>query len=215
MKAYALHIAALALIACQGPAAADKAQAQAAPAVQAAPEAVAPARTPDVVYVPTPHETVAAMLKLAEVKPGDVLYDLGSGDGRIPIAAAKQFGVRGVGIDIDPQRIAEANANAKEAGVTNLVSFRNEDLFEADFREASVVTLYLLPSLNEKLMPKLLKDLKPGTRIVSHAFPMGDWEPEQTQVVDGATIYRWTVPARGTDLGPLRVDVEPVEGLPS
>jgi cyclopropane fatty-acyl-phospholipid synthase-like methyltransferase len=137
------------------------------------------------------------MLKLGEVKRGDVLYDLGSGDGRIPIAAAKQFGVRGVGIDIDPERIAEANANAKEAGVANLVRFRQEDLFRANISEATVVTLYLLPSLNEKLMPKLLADLKPGTRIVSHAFLMGDWKPEQTVEVDGGgTIYRWTVPQR-------------------
>jgi protein-L-isoaspartate O-methyltransferase len=153
-------------------------------------------RSPDVVYVPTPQPVVDAMLKLAEVKKGDVLYDLGSGDGRIPITAAKAYGVRGIGIDINPQRIAEANANAKTAGVTNLVRFRNEDLFETDFREASVVTLYLLPSLNEKLRPKLVSQLKPGTRIVSHAFRMGDWEPEQTQTIDGATIYRWTVPPR-------------------
>lgn len=153
-------------------------------------------REPDVVYVPTPEPVVQAMLAMAGVKKGDVLYDLGSGDGRIPITAAKMHGVRGVGIDINPQRIAEANANAKSAGVTNLVAFRNEDLFQADFREATVVTLYLLPSLNEKLRPKLLRDLRPGTRIVSHAFRMGDWQPEQERVVDGSTIYRWTVPAR-------------------
>ncbi len=188
VKAY-LFIAALALIACQAPPVVQDAEAQSA---RKAP----PDRGPDVIYVPTPPETVDAMLKLGEVKPGDVLYDLGSGDGRIPIAAAKQYGVRGVGIDIDPNRIREANENAKSAGVTELVSFRQEDLFEADFGEASVITLYLLPSLNEKLMPRLLQ-LKPGTRIVSHAFPMGDWEPEQTQVTTaGGTIYRWTVPPR-------------------
>jgi methylase of polypeptide subunit release factors len=146
--------------------------------------------------VPTPEIIVDAMLKLGEVKPGDVLYDLGSGDGRIPIAAAKQFGVRAVGIDINPQRIAEANSNAQAAGVTRLVSFRNGDLFEADFSEATVITLYLLPSLNEKLRPKLMQ-LKPGTRIVSHAFLMGEWEPEQTVEVGGTQIYRWTVPPRG------------------
>jgi predicted RNA methylase len=190
MKAIPIALAALALMACQGPPAANEAQAQAA----AAPAA---ARTPDVIFVPTPHETVQAMLKLGEVKRGDILYDLGSGDGRIPIAAAKQFGVRGTGIDIDPQRIAEANANAKEAGVADLVSFRQEDLFTADFSDATVVTLYLLPALNEKLMPRLLSELKPGTRIVSHAFLMGDWEPEQTvQVNGGGPIYRWTVPQR-------------------
>jgi len=196
VKAYALGAAALILLACQAPPAAQQAQAQ-----QAEPAAPAPAprRTPDVIYVPTPHSTVAAMLKLAEVQKGDVLYDLGSGDGRIPIAAAKQHGVRAVGIDIDPQRIAEANANAREAGVTNLVAFRNEDLFEADFKDATVVTLYLLPSLNEKLRPKLVRELKPGARIVSHAFPMGDWEPEQTvNMEDGGVIYLWRVPERGT-----------------
>lgn len=155
-----------------------------------------PVRTPDVVYVPTPEDVVEAMLKLGEVRKGDVLYDLGSGDGRIPIAAAKQFGVRGTGIDIDPERIREANANAEKAGVTELVTFKQEDLFEADFSDATVVTLYLLDSLNEKLRPRLLAELKPGTRIVSHAFRMGDWEPEQTVQVGPRTIYRWTVPER-------------------
>ncbi|WP_411287456.1 SAM-dependent methyltransferase [Phenylobacterium sp.] len=184
MKTHALAFALAIMIACpSSPALAQQAR-------------PAPNRGPDVIYVPTPHEIVDAMLKLGEVKPGDVLYDLGSGDGRIPIAAAKQFGVRGVGIDINPERIAEANANAKAAGVTGLVTFRLEDLFEADFREASVVTLYLLPSLNAKLMPKLLSDLKPGTRIVSHAFLMGDWVPEQKVDVEGGMIYRWTVPAK-------------------
>ncbi|MCR5874244.1 class I SAM-dependent methyltransferase [Phenylobacterium sp. J426] len=189
VKAY-LFAAALALIACQAPPAVQEAEAQ-TPARKPPPD-----RGPDVIYVPTPPETVDAMLKLAEVKPGDVLYDLGSGDGRIPIAAAKQFGVKGVGIDIDPNRIREANENAKSAGVTHLVRFRQEDLFEADFSDATVITLYLLPSLNEKLMPRLL-ELKPGTRIVSHAFPMGDWRPEQEQMMpSGNAIYRWTVPAK-------------------
>lgn len=163
---------------------------------QEAATAPAPPRTPDVIYVPTPQPVVDAMLKMANVRKGDVLYDLGSGDGRIPITAARKFGVRAIGIDIDPERIAEANANAQQAGVTDLVTFRNGDLFAADFSEASVVTLYLLDSLNEKLRPKLLRELKPGTRIVSHAFRMGDWEPEQTQEVDGRMIYFWTVPAR-------------------
>ncbi|AKC88329.1 RNA methyltransferase [Pseudoxanthomonas suwonensis] len=159
-------------------------------------EVAQPRRTPDVVYVPTPEHVVEAMLKLGEVKRGDVLYDLGSGDGRIPIAAARKFGVRGTGIEIDPERIREANANAREAGVADLVTFREEDLFEADFSEATVVTLYLLDSLNEKLRPKLLAELKPGTRIVSHDFRMGDWQPEQTVEIPPSTIYRWTIPER-------------------
>lgn len=151
---------------------------------------------PDVVFVPTPPQVVDAMLAMANVHQGDVLYDLGSGDGRIPITAAKRYGVRAVGIDIDPQRIAEARANAKAAGVADKVTFRNEDLFKTDFREASVVTLYLLDTLNEKLRPRLLTELKPGTRIVSHSFRMGDWEPEKSQDIDGRTIYFWTVPGR-------------------
>jgi SAM-dependent methyltransferase len=154
------------------------------------------AREPDVIYVPTPEPVVDAMLNLAEVKEGDVLYDLGSGDGRIPIAAARRFKVRGVGIDINPVRIKEARENAEKAGVTDLVTFKQADLFEEDFSEASVVTLYLLESLNEKLRPRLLAELKPGTRIVSHSFGMGDWTPEQTIQVDGRTIHRWTVPER-------------------
>jgi 2-polyprenyl-3-methyl-5-hydroxy-6-metoxy-1,4-benzoquinol methylase len=162
---------------------------------QAAPAATA-LREPDVIYVPTPQTVVDAMLKMAAVKKGDVLYDLGSGDGRIPITAAKAHGIRATGIDINPERIAEANANAKAAGVTNLVTFKNEDLFQSDFRDATVVTLYLLDSLNEKLRPKLLRELKPGTRIVSHAFRMGDWQPERTETVDGREIFLWRVPAR-------------------
>jgi SAM-dependent methyltransferase len=156
----------------------------------------APARKPDVHYVPTPPEVVDEMLKMANVHKGDIVYDLGSGDGRIVIAAAQKYGVRGVGIDIDPERIKEAEENARKAGVTHLVRFRNEDLFEADFREATVVTLYLLDHLNERLRPKLLRDLKPGTRIVSHAFRMGDWEPEKTGEVGGRMIYFWTVPPK-------------------
>jgi ribosomal protein L11 methylase PrmA len=135
------------------------------------------------------------MLRLANVGKGDVLYDLGSGDGRIAIAAAKKYGIRAVGIDIDPDRIKEANANAQKNGVEHLVKFRNEDLFRANFREATVVTLYLLPDLNVKLRPKLWRELKPGTRIVSHQFDMGDWKPEKTIDLNGRTIYFWTVPA--------------------
>lgn len=156
-----------------------------------------PRREPDVIYVPTPQPVVDRMLELADVQEGDVLYDLGSGDGRIPVTAARKYGIRAVGIDINPVRIREANANAEQAGVTDLVSFREEDLFEADISEADVVTLYLLQSLNVKLRPKLLSELKPGTRIVSHAFDMaGEWEPERTEQVEHNTIYMWTVPER-------------------
>jgi precorrin-6B methylase 2 len=154
------------------------------------------AREPDVIYVPTPQPVVEAMLELAEVKKGDVLYDLGSGDGRIPITAAQKHGVRATGIDINPVRIQEAKTNAEKAGVADLVTFRQEDLFETDFSDADVVTLYLLDSLNEKLRPRLLSELKPGARIVSHAFGMGDWEPEKTVQVDNSTIHLWRVPQR-------------------
>jgi len=156
----------------------------------------APARVPDVVFVPTPDEVVNAMLEVARVGPTDVLYDLGSGDGRIPIAAAKRFGTRGLGIDIDPQRIRDANANAVTAGVTDRVRFVQGDLFELDLAPATVITLYLLPELNLKLRPTLLK-LKPGTRIVSHDFSMGDWKPERTVRVGNRTVYFWTVPPKG------------------
>jgi cyclopropane fatty-acyl-phospholipid synthase-like methyltransferase len=151
-------------------------------------------RTPDVIFVPTPQEVVDAMLEVAKVTKNDVVYDLGSGDGRIPVTAAKKYGARAVGIDIDPQRIKEANANAESAGVTDKVKFMNADLFTSDISQASVVTLYLLPTLNLKLMPKLKAELKPGTRIVSHAFDMGDWKPEQTLNVNGRTVYYWTIP---------------------
>lgn len=175
----------------------------AASAQQAAPAAGAPAsaseqpsRQPDVPYVPTPQEVVDAMLELAAIKKGDVVYDLGSGDGRIPITAAKRYGVTAMGIDINPQRIKEANENAQKEGVTDRVSFRTADLFTTDLSKANVVTLYLLPDVNLKLRPKLLKELKPGSRIVSHAFNMGDWEPEVTKNIDGRTIYLWTVPQK-------------------
>jgi len=155
-------------------------------------------RSPDVIFVPTPQEVVDAMLKLAKVTKNDVIYDLGSGDGRIPITAAKTYGARGVGIDIDPQRIKEATENLKNAGVGDRVKFLNQDLFTTDISEATVVTLYLLPSLNVKLIPKLNKELKPGTRIVSHAFDMSadgtDRKPRETLNVNGRTVYFWTIP---------------------
>jgi cyclopropane fatty-acyl-phospholipid synthase-like methyltransferase len=148
----------------------------------------------DVHYVPTPQMVVDAMLKMAAVTDQDVVYDLGCGDGRIPITAAQKYGARGVGIDLDPQRISEAIENAKVANVTGKVTFLNQDLFTSDFKDATVVTLYLLPSLNERLMPKLKAELKPGTRIVSHAFDMGaTWPAEKTEVVEGKTIYYWTI----------------------
>jgi len=151
----------------------------------------------DVMYVPTSEQTVAAMLALGEVRAGDVLYDLGSGDGRIPIAAARRFGIRAVGIEISPDLLREANANARAAGVADLVSFRRQDLFRTDLREATVVTLYLLPELNLRLRPRLLAELPPGARIVSHAFDMGDWPPEKVvDVGDGDRIYLWRVPER-------------------
>jgi ribosomal protein L11 methylase PrmA len=155
-----------------------------------------PAQQPDVIYVPTPHEVVDDMLRLANVGKGDILYDLGAGDGRIAITAAKKFGIRAVGIDIDPERIREANENARRAGVTHLVEFRQEDLFKADFREATVITLYLLPDLNVKLRPRLLDELKPGTRIVSHQFDMGTWKPEKRLESNGRVVYFWTIPAK-------------------
>jgi hypothetical protein len=174
-----------------------------APAITASPsaqppESEAPERSPDVPYVPTPEVVVNEMLSLAKVGPEDVLYDLGSGDGRIPITAAQKFGTRGVGIDINPQRVQEANENAKKAGVTDQVKFRQQDLFESDFSEATVVTLYLLPDINLKLRPQLFEQLKPGTRVVSHDFDMGDWKPEQVVEVKGPTrthtLYYWRIP---------------------
>jgi SAM-dependent methyltransferase len=149
----------------------------------------------DVPYVPTPDAVVSKMLEMAKVGPKDVVYDLGSGDGRIVIAAAKK-GARAVGVDIDPERIAESNANARSAGVTKRVKFVQQNLFDTDFREASVVTLYLLPGVNMKLRPKLLTQLRPGTRIVSHSFNMGEWKPARSEVVDGANVYLWIVPPR-------------------
>jgi SAM-dependent methyltransferase len=151
----------------------------------------------DVPYVPTRGDVVEEMLRMAEVKPSDVVYDLGCGDGRIVIMAAERFSARGVGVDIDPQRIDEARANAAKAGVADRTEFRLGDLFNADIREATVVTLYLLPDVNLRLKPKLLSELKPGTRIVSHDFTMGDdWRPERALRLGNDTIYFWTVPAR-------------------
>lgn len=140
------------------------------------------------------------MLRMAEIKKGDVLYDLGSGDGRIAIAAAQQFGIRAVGVEIDPKLVTEAKENARQANVSELVSFRNDDMFLLNLREATVVTLYLSEKLNVLLKPKLLRELRPGSRIISHDFRMGDWKPEEAVRVPWQkgfrTVYKWTVPPR-------------------
>jgi predicted O-methyltransferase YrrM len=169
-------------------------------AIQRRPRKKRPLRKPDVIYYPTPPETVAEMLRMAQIKKGDVLYDLGSGDGRIPIAAASQYGIRAVGIEIDPKLVAEAEENAVKANVSQLVRFRNEDMFRVNYSEATVVTLYLSEKLNVLLRPKLLSELRPGSHILSHNFRMGDWKPEQTVRVPWGKLYRtvylWTVPDR-------------------
>ena len=153
-----------------------------------------PTRQPDAPYVPTPDSVVDAMLALAHVTSSDVVYDLGSGDGRIPIAAARQHGARGVGIEMNSMLIQRSNDNLKRAGVEDRVRFVYGDLFETDISEATVVTLFLFPSLNERLIPKFRRELRPGTRIVSHHFDMGPgWPPEQSQDVDGLMIYLWTI----------------------
>jgi ribosomal protein L11 methylase PrmA len=146
--------------------------------------------------VPTPHEIVERMLDVANVRAGDVVYDLGCGDGRIVVTAAKKFGAHGVGVDIDPDRIKDSEANAKAAGVEHLVSFKLQDAITVDVSPATVVTLYLLSSSNAKLRPILTRQLKPGARIVSHAFGMADWTPEKTDIFTDSggtqrTLYRW------------------------
>lgn len=151
----------------------------------------------DVPYVPTPHEAVYRMLEMAHVQPDDYVIDLGSGDGRIVIAAARDWGVkRALGIDIDPERIAEANDGAKKAGVEDLVRFERGNLYEMDFSDVDVLTMYLLPSINLDLRPIILEKLRPGTRVVSHAFDMGDWRPDEWILVQGRYVYKWVVPAR-------------------
>lgn len=161
------------------------------------PTAQQTSRTPDVRYDPTPHHIVAEMLKLARVGASDVVYDLGCGDGRIVIAAAK-LGASGVCVDIDPQRIRESRANAERAGVTGRIRFLNQDLFETAIGDATVVTLFLWPSVNEKLRPKLFQDLKPGARVVSYIHGMGDWRPQDTANVESAhgprKVFLWVIP---------------------
>ncbi len=184
-----LAVAAVAVIAVAEPTAAD---AQAAQSARRG-ESLAP-------FVPTPQDVVERMLALAQVTSKDVVYDLGSGDGRLVVTAAKKFGARGVGIDIDPARIAEGRANARQAGVEQLVEFRQQDALETDLSQASVVTLYLLSSSNVKLRPRLASQLKPGARVVSHQFGMGDWTPEKVETFTdsngtGRTLYLWTIGA--------------------
>jgi ubiquinone/menaquinone biosynthesis C-methylase UbiE len=153
-------------------------------------------RYPDVPFVPSPQEVVEAMLKLGDAHKGDILYDLGCGDGRIVITAVKKYDVDGTGVDIDPERIAEAKANAAREGVAGKAKFIEGDLFNADIGKATLVTLYLLPNVNLKLKPKLLAELKPGARVVSHSFDMGDWEPARKIEVNGRTIYLWIIPEK-------------------
>lgn len=169
----------------------------------AAGQTAAPLREPDVPYVPTTEAAVEAMLKLAHAGKSDVVYDLGCGDGRIVIAAALKFGARGVGIDIDPRRISEARANARKAGVEDRVRFIEQDLFKADIREATVVTLFLLDHVNLRLRPKLLSELKPGTRVVSNTFDMGDWKADVERSLDdpdagyfSSHFYLWVIPRK-------------------
>jgi SAM-dependent methyltransferase len=172
-----------------------------APAVCIAAQVEVPSqkRKLDVWYVPTPNEIVDRMLYVANVSPLDVVYDLGCGDGRIVIAAAKKYGTRGVGVDLDPARIREAQANAKKAGVENLVTFKVADLFKTDLSEATVVTLYLLPELNRRLKPKLFAELRPGARVVSHDWDMGrDWPPDEEIKLGTSGIYMWKMPGPKT-----------------
>lgn len=166
---------------------------------QAPAPGLAATRAPDVRYDPTPHDVVAEMLKLAQVGAKDVLYDLGCGDGRIVIAAVQQHGARGVCVDIDPQRIRESRANAQRSGVAERIAFLEQDLFETDLGDATVVTLFLSPDVNLKLRPKLRRVLKPGTRVVSYVHDMGDWTPQEVRGVQGTwgprRLYLWIIPA--------------------
>jgi SAM-dependent methyltransferase len=147
-------------------------------------------------YVETPHDVVAAMLKVAGVGKTDVVYDLGCGDGRIVITAARDFGARGVGVEHSPERIRDARGLAQKAGVAGRVEFRDQDLYDADIHDATVVAIYLLPAANLRLRPKLLKELKPGARIVSHTFDMGDWKPDRTVDMRGTKLYLWVIPVK-------------------
>ena len=150
----------------------------------------------DVIYVPTPQTVVNRMLELADVKSSDFVIDLGCGDGRMVVTAAQKYGASGFGVDINPVRINEANENAKKANVTDKVNFKVANLFEESMAKADVMTMYLLTEINLRLRPKILEELKPGARVVSHAFGMGDWKPDVEEVVDGKQVYLWHVPAK-------------------
>jgi SAM-dependent methyltransferase len=176
--------------------ASDAGGAHAAGAASEARSANAQSHVPDVRFVATPPEVVDAMLTSARVTSADIVFDLGSGDGRIVIAAAKTYGARGVGIEINPQLVAESNARARAAGVSHLVQFMQGDLFTADFSGATVVTLYLGPSLNERIKPRLLRELRPGTRVVSHVYDMLGWTADQRVDVDGRWLFLWTIPPK-------------------
>ncbi len=161
------------------------------------PKAVAQPDVPlDVVYVPTPQSLVERMLEIAAVKPGEHVMDLGCGDGRMVVTAANKFGARGVGVDIDPVRINEAKGNARRAGVTDKVEFHIGDLFHVDISKADVLAIYLLNEINERLRPKILATMKPGSRVVSHAFHMGDWKPDELRTFVEGQVYFWVVPAQ-------------------
>jgi SAM-dependent methyltransferase len=166
----------------------------------AAPALAQALRAPDVPYEPTPQHIVVQMIELAQLRPNEVIYDLGCGDGRIVITAAREYGAQGVCVDIDPARIRDSRANAAKAGVAEWIRFVQQDLFETDLRDANVVTLFLWPSINLKLRPKLLRELKPGTRVVSYVHSMGDWKPDKTLDVQGAhgprKVYLWTIPGK-------------------
>jgi SAM-dependent methyltransferase len=150
----------------------------------------------DVPYVPTPQNVVERMLQMADVKAGDFVIDLGCGDGRMVVTAASQFGARALGVDIDPVRIREANGNAARAGVTDKVEFRIGDLFDVDISGADVLAIYLLNEINLRLRPKILETMRPGARVVSHAFDMGEWQPDERETIGGRKLYLWIVPAR-------------------
>lgn len=160
----------------------------------------------DVPYVATSPEVVKAMLKIANVGKNDVVYDLGCGDGRIVVSAIKDFGAKsGVGVDIDPELVGKAKHRARRANIADKATFIEGDLFKTDLREATVVTLYLYPTVNLRLLPKLLDELKPGTRIVSHDFDMGEWKPEKTEKVGSSTVYFWTIPQDKTTVSTARI----------
>lgn len=166
----------------------------------------------DVVWVPTPDGVVERMLRMAQVTPDDYVIDLGSGDGKIVIMAAQRFKVRGHGIEYNPDMVDLSRCLAKEAGVTGMTRFDRGDIFQSDFTQASVITMYLLPQLNLRLRPVLFQKMKPGTRVVSHAFTMGEWQPDETSHVDGKTTYFWVIPANAGGSWKLSWSGEPGEG---